>query len=110
MTRKQKQRLSEIRQGAKQGTREGYRTPGGMNYTLAHGDVVELLKYIDHLESWVKDEAERHNVCTFDLLREVCDGCKCPRKGHVDAPWYLPQHSLHNAGSDAPGATEPKLK
>ncbi len=60
MTRKQKQRLAEIRHGAKQGTREGYRTPGGMNYTLAHGDVVELLKYIDHLESWVR--RSQHNA------------------------------------------------
>ena len=82
--------------------------PGGINRTLAALDVVELLQYIDHLESWVKDEAERNNVCTFDLLSEVCEGCKCPRKGHVDAPWYLPEDSIrHNATAHAPTPETP---
>ena len=29
------------------------------------------------LREWVKEEGERMNVCTYDLLNEICENCKC---------------------------------
>lgn len=33
---------------------------------------------IQALRSWIRDEGERNNTCTHDILGgEICQGCKC---------------------------------
>jgi len=98
MNEKQKQRLSEIRQGAKDGMREGYLRVSGIK-TLPALDIDVLLDRIDDLEMWIHSEEDRVDVCTWSVFGELCDGCKCNHR-----------FDRHNAGSDAPGATETKLK
>jgi predicted nuclease with TOPRIM domain len=34
------------------------------------------------LRAWIKEEGSRNDVCTYEILKEVCDDCKCgKRKG-----------------------------
>jgi hypothetical protein len=84
MNQQQKQRLSEICQGAKDGTREGYLRASGIK-TLPALDIDVLLDRIDTLEMWIHEEASRVDVCTCSVFGEVCDGCKCK---HRDATQY----------------------
>lgn len=35
---------------------------------------------IDRLRSWIKDEGERNNTCTYNVLNEVCAYCQCNKK------------------------------
>lgn len=35
---------------------------------------------IEDLVRWIKEEGERTDICTFQVLGEVCDGCRCHRK------------------------------
>ena len=31
------------------------------------------------LKSWIRDEGERTDTCTYNVLREICPKCKCGR-------------------------------
>lgn len=31
------------------------------------------------LKQWIRDEAEHTDVCTFGILGEICEGCRCER-------------------------------
>jgi len=31
------------------------------------------------LIAWIKQESDYHNTCTFSVLGEICDGCRCER-------------------------------
>jgi hypothetical protein len=84
MNQEEKQRLSEIRQGAKDGMREGYLRASGIK-TLPALDIEVLLDRIDTLETWIHQEAFFVDVCTWSLFGEACDGCKCK---HRDATKY----------------------
>ena len=50
---------------------------------FVHSSVArELERENAALREWVKAEGERMNVCTYDLLNEICEGCQCVmRKG-----------------------------
>ncbi|MEP2777302.1 MAG: hypothetical protein ABJQ29_00495 [Luteolibacter sp.] len=92
MNKQQKQRLSEIRQGAEIGLREGYLRVSGIK-TLPAQDIDVLLERIDDLEMWIHVQEDRIDVCTFSIFGELCDGCRC---GH--------RNSLPNVkGMAAPG-------
>lgn len=33
---------------------------------------------VQQLRNWIRDEGQRNNTCTYDILGgEVCQGCKC---------------------------------
>jgi hypothetical protein len=34
---------------------------------------------LQRLEDWIRAEGERSDVCTYDVLGEVCSTCKCRR-------------------------------
>lgn len=76
MNNQQKQRLSEIRQGAKSGIREGYLRTSGIK-TLPALDVDVLIARIDRLEAWIKKEAKRSGMCTCVIFTEACKECLC---------------------------------
>ena len=35
---------------------------------------------IERLREWIRCEGERTNVCTYNILGEVCGYCECKRK------------------------------
>lgn len=35
---------------------------------------------ITRLRSWIHEEGERNNTCTYNVLGEVCRNCECKRK------------------------------
>lgn len=45
------------------------------------GNCVEtrMAREIATLKAWIRFEGERSDTCTHDILREVCQGCRCPR-------------------------------
>ena len=34
-------------------------------------------KEIHNLREWIRQEGEHSDVCTFNILREICKGCRC---------------------------------
>lgn len=32
-----------------------------------------------NLREWIAEEGKRNNTCTFNVLGEICEGCKCSR-------------------------------
>ncbi len=34
---------------------------------------------------WIREEGERTNTCTFNVLGEVCRYCECKRKERIEA-------------------------
>lgn len=38
-----------------------------------------VITEVEVLKDWIRAEAWRTDTCTFDILREVCDGCRCKR-------------------------------
>lgn len=37
------------------------------------------------LREWIKETGEQHNICTRNVLGEVCDGCRCKRAANARA-------------------------
>ena len=35
---------------------------------------------IRRLREWIREEGERTNTCTYNVLGEVCSNCECNRK------------------------------
>mgnify|MGYP001617062849 CR=1 FL=1 len=35
---------------------------------------------IKNLERWIRNEGENNNICTYNILGEICVGCGCKRK------------------------------
>lgn len=33
----------------------------------------------ERLREWIRNEGERLETCTFDVLGEICEGCRCKR-------------------------------
>jgi hypothetical protein len=48
--------------------------------TMSSKTKSSLLKRIARLSAWIKEEGERTNTCTFGVLGDVCDGCRCERQ------------------------------
>ncbi len=40
---------------------------------------VDLQMEITRLRHWIKEEGIRTCVCTYEILREKCEGCRCCR-------------------------------
>jgi len=35
---------------------------------------------VKRLREWIREEGERNNTCTFNVLGDVCGYCECKRK------------------------------
>lgn len=48
------------------------------------GDVPSVMRAaaeeIERMREWIHEEGERNNVCTYNILGEVCGYCECTRK------------------------------
>lgn len=40
-------------------------------------DKVILADEIYRLRDWIREEGHRSNTCTYNVLGEICEGCKC---------------------------------
>ena len=49
---------------------------------IKKGHVIEMLNEIEHLREWIKYEADANDTCTFDVLGEICGGCRCGKLTH----------------------------
>ncbi len=34
---------------------------------------------IEALREWIESEAERTDICTYNILGKICGGCRCER-------------------------------
>lgn len=41
------------------------------------------IEMIERMREWIHEEGERNNICTYNILGEVCGYCECKRKGKV---------------------------
>ena len=42
--------------------------------------IIESAENIARLRRFIKDEGARTDLCTFDVLGDVCKGCRCGRE------------------------------
>lgn len=43
-------------------------------------DELEKLKSEnERLREWIRNEGVESDICTFNVLNEICDGCRCGR-------------------------------
>ena len=54
--------------------------PGPLAVDEAIDAAVEM---IERMREWIHEEGERNNICTYNVLGEVCGYCECKRKGKV---------------------------
>jgi hypothetical protein len=41
--------------------------------------VVHLAAQNASLKQWIREEGIRTDTCTYDILKEICEGCRCKR-------------------------------
>lgn len=46
-------------------------------------DVRELEREYLKLQSFARFCSEQHDICAYDLLGEICAGCRCHRKSQL---------------------------
>jgi hypothetical protein len=56
------------------------RFSGVEDYELDPGVCKEAAHEIERLRGWIKAEGERTDQCTYAILGEICDGCRCDRQ------------------------------
>ena len=45
------------------------------------GEAIDAaVEMIERMREWIHEEGERNNVCTYNILGEVCGYCECTRK------------------------------
>ncbi len=56
-----------------------YVTDGGIMVKLSEGEknLVKARLEIEHLGEWIREQGERSDICTYNILREVCSYCRC---------------------------------
>lgn len=63
-------------------TPESKREPGAA-FGAAHVIVAEgyyrLKAENERLREWIRSEGVRTDACTYDVLGEICEGCRCKR-------------------------------
>lgn len=47
------------------------------NRFAAADEIERLLAEAHRLHEWIKGTASQYDICTRNVLREVCDGCRC---------------------------------
>lgn len=41
--------------------------------------ILEAIRTIEEHRGWIKSQGEQSNICTFNALGDICDGCRCDR-------------------------------
>ena len=45
------------------------------------GEAIDAeIAMIERMRNWIHEEGDRNNVCTYNILGEVCGYCECKRK------------------------------
>lgn len=42
--------------------------------------VKKLELRIVELSNWIRESGINHNICTYNILKELCSDCRCKRK------------------------------
>lgn len=48
-------------------------------------DKVILADEIYRLRDWIREDGHRSNTCTYNVLGEICEGCKCGKDKRANA-------------------------
>lgn len=56
------------------------RFSGVEDYELDPGVCKAAANEIERLRDWIRAEGERTDQCTYSILGEICNGCRCERK------------------------------
>ena len=45
------------------------------------GEAIDAaIEMIERMRNWIHEEGDRNDVCTYNILGEVCGYCECKRK------------------------------
>ena len=44
------------------------------------GAIDAAVEMIERMRNWIHEEGDRNDVCTYNILGEVCGYCECKRK------------------------------
>lgn len=55
------------------------------------GDILRTLcrqleTELENCKQWIRDEGQRTDTCTFNILKEICENCRCKR--HPNYPHF----------------------
>ncbi len=53
----------------------------GIGDWVSAADYDKLVGENEELKSWIKQDGDQHNTCTFPVLKEICNDCRCGREG-----------------------------
>ncbi|QHS09044.1 hypothetical protein [Sinimarinibacterium sp. NLF-5-8] len=56
-----------------------YQAQHNANRFAAADEIERLQAEVSTLREWIKEAGEQYNICTRNVLKEVCDGCRCKR-------------------------------
>jgi hypothetical protein len=48
-------------------------------------EINRLRTRMTRLEDWIRSDGERSDLCTFNILGEICGNCACPRKSQANS-------------------------
>jgi hypothetical protein len=73
----------------------GHQTIGSANL---EEEIKRLREENERLKEWIRQEGMRNDTCTYDVLHEICEGCRCKRQpqqndqGEATAPEAAPRN------------------
>lgn len=42
-------------------------------------EIERLQAEVHRLREWIRATGDQYDICTYSVLKEVCDGCRCKR-------------------------------
>lgn len=54
--------------------------PAGSAAVIVAKGYYRLKEENERLKEWIRQEGMRNDTCTYDVLHEICDGCRCKRQ------------------------------
>ena len=52
----------------------------------AQQEITRLTAEVAELRNWIRQEGVNSDTCTYNILREICEGCNCKRRPLPPAP------------------------
>ena len=49
----------------------------------AKHEIETLRVKVKRYEEWIREEGKQMDTCTFNILGEICEDCRCPRSPEV---------------------------
>lgn len=59
--------------------------PDGSAAVIVAKGYYRLKEENERLKEWIRQEGMRNDTCTYDVLHEICEGCRCKRQPQQNA-------------------------